>query len=288
MIDNSKLEALIADFMQDKSNENFTKVMEQLEKTVLYLPAMLPDKTDKNKIVPCLIKNEKGEQALPVFSSPSQIPDSQKSPAVATLPFFNCVSMAMANEQTVQAVVLNPFTHNIVLPKQVLEIAKKRGAMLKPKAVKMTQPQFHQFAHRRLTYELLPVFLYDKKKEGLEKMQKEEGAFLISLLTALYPKEIKVPYTEDDFSFMTLNVTENMQITRIDMPEKNGGEGSCHRIYVVWKRDVEQIDYYTIEQTKDGDKIGRVRADKKHEQIKEAPDNGAEIETVMNLAAQNE
>lgn len=152
----------------------------------------------------------------------------------------------------------------------------------------MTQPQFHQFAHRRLTYELLPVFLYDKKKEGLEKMQKEEGAFLISLLTALYPKEIKVPYTEDDFSFMTLNVTENMQITRIDMPEKNGGEGSCHRIYVVWKRDVEQIDYYTIEQTKDGDKIGRVRADKKHEQIKEAPDNGAEIETVMNLAAQNE
>ena len=303
-IDNSKLEEAIQSFMQSKTNENFVKVMEQLEKAVVYLPAMMPDNLDKEtiealkagngakvpqntKIVPCLLKKESGEMALPIFSSQLQIPEKQKSPAVFALPFFTCVSMAMANAEKVQAVVLNPFTQNIILPKQILEVAQKRSQMAQTKTVKLTEAQFHQLAHRRLAYELLPVFLYEKQKEGLEKLQKEEGAFFISLLASIYPKEIKVPYTEDDFSLMTLNVTEKLQITRIDMPEKNVAAGSCLRIYVVWKRDTEEIDYYTIEKAEKENKIGRVRADSSHELKGDAPDNGAEIETIMNLVSDN-
>lgn len=300
-IDNSGLEDAIQAFMQDKTNENFVKIMEQLEKAFVYLPIMMPDNLDKEtmealktgsgakvpkdtKIVPCLLKKESGEQALPIFSSQLQIPEKQKSPAVVALPFFTCVSMAMANTEKVQAVVLNPFTQNIILPKQILEVADKRSKMMQTKTVKLTQPQFHQFAHRRLAYELLPVFLYEKQKEGLEKLQKEGAALLISLLSSIYPKEIKVPDTGDDFSLMTLNVTENLQITRIDMPEKNVETGSCLRIYAVWIQDTESVDYYTIEKEEQGNAIGRVYADRKHELLKEAPDNGAEIETIMNLA----
>ena len=75
MIDNSKLEEAVQSFMQSKTNENFVKVMEQLEKAVVYLPAMMPDNLDKEtiealkagngakvpkdtKIVPCLLKKE--------------------------------------------------------------------------------------------------------------------------------------------------------------------------------------------------------------------------------------
>lgn len=286
MIDNSKLEESIQTFMQSRTNENFVKMMELLEKTVVYLPAMKPDNPGKEtKIIPCLLKKESGEQALPIFSAPSHIPEDKKSPALMALPFFTCVSMAMANAEKVQAIVLNPFTQNIILPKQILEAAQKRSRMVQTKMLKLTPAQFHQLAHRRLAYELLPAFLYEKQKEGLEKLQKEEGAFLVSLAASIYPKEIKAPYAEDDFSLMTLNVTENLQITRIDMPEKNMGKGSCCRIYTVWKRDEEAMDYYTIEKAEHGNEIGRVYADRKHETIMSAPDNGAEIETVMKLAS---
>lgn len=304
MTDNTSLEDAIKAFTQNRTNEAFVKIMEQLEKSVVYLPSLMPDKLDNEtvealkagkgaklpkdaKIVPCLLKKENGEQALPIFSAPSHIPEDKKSPALLALPFFTCVSMAMAHIEKVQAMVLNPFTQNIVLPRQILEVAKKRSQMPRGKTVKLTEAQFHQLAQRRVAYELLPVFLFEKQKEGLEKLQKEEGAFLLSLYTSIYPKEIRAPYGEDDFSLMTLNVTENMQITRIDMPEKNMTKGSCYRIYAVWKRDEEIVEYYTIERAEKGNEIGRVYADRKHEIIGTAPDNGAEIETVMKLASQS-
>lgn len=301
MADNNNLETLIEDFMKSRTNENFVKLMEQLEKSVVYLPTMMPENLDEEttaalkegkaaklpkdtKILPCLLKKESGEQALPIFSAPKHISKEHKSPGLLAMPFFNCVSMALANAERVQVVVLNPFTNNIILPKQILEVAQKRSQALQTKTVKLTEPQFHKFAHKRLCFELLPVFLYDKKKEGLEELQKEEGKFLLSLCASIYPKEIRPPYREDDFSLMTLNVTENMQITRIDLPEKNMEQGSCYRIYAVWKHDKEALYYYTIEKAEKGNVIGMVYADRKHGLVGEAPDNGAEIETIMNLA----
>ena len=298
VIDNSQLELAAETFAKDRTKENFVKIMEHLEKAVVYMPTMMPDNLDKEtmdgirggkgvklpkdaKILPCLLKKESGEQALPIFSSLKQVPPDKKSPAIMALPFFNCVSMAMANKEKVQAVVLNPFTQNVTLPPQILEIAQKRGQAAKPQ--KLTEKQFHQMAHGLVAYQLLPVFLYEKQKDGLEQLQQEEGKFLASLYASVYPKEIRMPYGEDDFSLMTLNVTDDMQITRIDMPEANLNKGLCCRIYAVWKREAEKLSYYTIEKAENGNTIGRIYADKKHESIEAAPDNGAEIETIMNL-----
>lgn len=305
VIDNSLLEQAVETFAKDRTKENFVKIMEHLEKAVVYVPTMMPDNLDQEtmdsirggkgvklpkdaKILPCLLKKESGEQALPIFSSVKQVPPDKKSPAIMALPFFNCVSMAMANKEKVQAVVLNPFTQNVTLPPQILEIAQKRGQAAKPQKVKLTEKQFHQMAHGLVAYQLLPVFLHEKQQEGLERLQQEEGKFLTSLYSSVYPKEIRMPYGEDDFSLLTLNVTEDMQITRIDMPEANLNKGLCCRIYVVWKREAGELLYYTIEKAENGNTIGRIYADKKHESIEAAPDNGAEIETIMNLAAHQE
>lgn len=302
MIDNTELEKLTAQFAKDRTNENFVKVMEQLEKSTVLVPTMTPENisskdieqakqgrqvklTKEAKFTPCLLKKETGEQALPIFSSQSQIPKDKMSPAVLAMPFFTCVSMVMANAEQVETIVLNPFTQSIVINKQILEVAHKRSNMPKTKQVKLTEKQFHQLAHRRVSYELLPVFLYEKGYEGLKQLQDEESSFLISLFTSVYPKEIKVPYNEDEFSFMTLNVTDDMQITRIDMPDKNLIQGMCGRIYIVWKKDTEQLYYYTIEKGEKGSDISRVYEDRKHEIVEPAPDNGAEIEAVMNLVS---
>ena len=302
MIDNKQLEEVLETFAKDRSQDNFVKLMELVEKSVLLVPALMPENLDETtmkqakagkgvelpkdaRVTPCLIKKESGEQALPVFSSEKYLPTDHKSPAVLAIPFFACVSMVMSNSDKVDTIVLNPFTHSIVLSKQVLEVALKRSRKLQAKTVKLTEKQFHELAHRRISYELLPVFFYEKQKEGLEQLQKEEGSFLLARYTSVYPKEIKVPYTESDFSLLTLNVTDSLQITRIDMPEKNMAKGLCCRIYLVWNKDTESIEYYTIEKAEKGNEIGRIYADRRHEVIGPVPENGAEIETIMNLSS---
>lgn len=301
MIDNTELEVLTEAFVKERNNDNFVKVMEQLEKSTVFIPTMMPEnlsgkdmiqaKAGKEvrlpkdaKFTPCLLKKETGEQALPIFSSKSHIPRDKTSPAVLAMPFFTCVSMVMSNAEKVEAVVLNPFTQNIVIPKQILEVAQKRSKQTK--TVKLTEKQFHQLAHRRISYELLPVFIFEKQIEGLTQIQTEEGSFLLSLFTSIYPKEIKVPYTEEDFSLMTLNITDELQITRIDMPDKDIIQGMCSRVYVVRKKD--ELCYFTIEKREKGSEIARIYPDRTHENIEPAPDNGAEIEAIMTLMSETE
>ncbi|MDE6602289.1 MAG: SseB family protein [Lachnospiraceae bacterium] len=302
-IDNKALEEAIAAFRSDKERDSYVKVMELLEKSIVIVPAIPPKDIDpelmeqlkagkpvqfpkETKIVPCLLRKETGEQALPIFTSPEQIPEDKKSPMVMAMPFMGVVSMAAANQDKVAEVVVNPFTGMMVLNQSVLEIAeKRRKAVGQIKTVQLTQEQFQDLAHNRVSLFLLPKYLFEQKEEGLKKLQQEEGAFLLHLYDEVYPKGKKSGCRAEDFSLMTLNLTDTMQLTRLDMPDETNKKGLCYRVYAVYKRDTEEILYYTLENTQDGNMIARVTQDGKHEIVESAPDNGAEIEAIMSLAA---
>lgn len=302
-IDNKALEEAIAAFRSDKERDSYVKVMELLEKSIVIVPAIPPKDIDpelmeqlkagkpvqfpkETKIVPCLLRKETGEQALPIFTSPEQIPEDKKSPLVMAMPFMGVVSMAAANQDKVEEVVVNPFTGMMVLNKAVLEIAeKRRKAAGQIKTVQLTQEQFQDFAHNRVALFLLPKYLFEQKEEGLKKLQQEEGAFLLQLYDEVYPKGKKSGCRAEDFSLMTLNLSDTMQLTRLDMPDETNKKGLCYRVYAVFKRDTQEVLYYTLENTQDGSVIARVTQDGKHEMVEPAPDNGAEIEAIMSLAA---
>lgn len=184
--------------------------------------------------------------------------------------------------------MLNPFTHNMVLPQAILDVAVKRlGAAKQPKAIKVTEQQFGQLVHNRVALQLLPKYLFEHKEEGLRQLQHEEGEVMLQFYRECYPEERKsaVAVRQEDFSVMTLNVTEDMQITRVDMPESAVKKGMCYRVYAVWLREAQELCYFTLEKTEQGNQIGRVTSEGRHELIEQAPDNGAEIEAVMGLAA---
>lgn len=300
-IDNRALEEAIAAFRSDKERESYVKMMELLEKSIVLVPAVPPKdiapelmeqlKAGKpvqfpkeTKIVPCLLRKETGEQALPIFTSPQQIPEDRKSPMVMAMPFMGVVSMAAANQDKVAEVVVNPFTEMVVLNRSILEVAeKRRKAAGQMKTVQLTQEQFQDFAHNRVSLFLLPKYLFEHKEEGLKKLQQEEGAFLLQFYDEVYPEGKKCGCREEDFSLMTLNLTDTIQLTRLDMPDETNKKGLCYRVYAVFKRDTEEVLYYTLENTKDGNVIARVTGDGKHEVLEPAPDNGAEIEAILNL-----
>lgn len=299
--DNKALEEAIATFREDKERDSYVKVMELMERSVVLVPALPPRdlpaeimeqmkagkpvKLPKEaKIVPCLLRKETGEQALPVFTSPEQIPPDKKSPMVVAMPFMGCVAMAMANQDKVAEIVVNPFTGIMVLNKSVLEVAeKRRKAAGQIKTVQLTKEQFQDLAHNRVALSLLPKYLFENKEEGLKKLQQEEGDFLLHFYDEVYPEGQKAPCRPDDFSLMTLNITDTIQLTRVDMPDEVAKKNLCYRVYAVWKRDTEELLYYTLEKTKDGNVIAKVTADGIHEVVESAPENGAEIEAILNL-----
>lgn len=299
--DNNALEEAITKFREDKERDSYVKVMELLERSIVLVPAMPPKdlpaeimeqmqagkpvKLPKEaKILPCLLRKETGEQALPIFTSPAQIPPDKKSPMVVAMPFMGVISMVSANQDKVSEVVVNPFTGIMVLNRSILEIAeKRRKAAGQIKTVQVTKEQFQELAHNRMALSLLPKYLFEKGEEGLKKLQQEEGEFLMSLYEEIYPKGQKPSCQPDDFSLMTLNITDTVQLTRVDMPDETAKKNLCYRIYVVWKRDAEELLYYTLEKTKDGNKIAKVTEDGLHEVVEDAPDNGAEIEAILNL-----
>lgn len=301
-VDNRALEEAIAAFRSDKERDSYVKVMELLEKSIVLVPAIPPKDMDPEimeqlkagkpvqfpkdtKIVPCLLRKETGEQALPVFTSPEQIPEDKKSPMVMAMPFMGVISMVSANQDKVSEVVVNPFTGILVLNQSVLEIAeKRRKAVGQMKTVQLTQEQFKDFAHNRVSLFLLPKFLFEQKEEGLKRLQQEEGALLLQFYDEVYPKGKRSGCRAEDFSLMTLNLSDTIQLTRLDMPDETNKKGLCYRVYAVFKRDTEEVLYYTMENTNDGNVIARVTDDGKHEILEPAPDNGAEIEAIMGLA----
>ena len=300
-INNKALEEAIAAFRSDKERDSYVKVMELLEKSIVLVPAIPPKDMDPEimeqlkagkpvqfpkdtKIVPCLLRKETGEQALPIFTSPEQIPEDKKSPMVMAMPFMGVISMVSANQDKVAEVVVNHFTGILVLNQSVLEIAeKRRKAVGQMKTVQLTQEQFQDFAHNRVSLFLLPKFLFEQKEEGLKRLQQEEGALLLQFYDEVYPKGKKSGCRAEDFSLMTLNLTDTIQLTRLDMPDETNKKGLCYRVYAVFKRDTEEVLYYTMENTKDGNMIASVTQDGKHEILEPVPDNGAEIEAILNL-----
>lgn len=300
-IDNAALEEAIAVFREDKEKDSYVRVMEILEKSMVLVPSMPLEKPTPElieqlqagkpipfpkdaKIVPCLLKKETGEQALPIFTSLDQIPPERKSPAVIAMPFMSCVAMFMENQDKVAEVVINPFTEMMILTRSILEVAnKRRKAAAEVKTVQLTKEQFRNFAHNRVALYLLPKYLFENGFKGLEELQREEGALLMRFYEEVYPKGEACPYRENDFSLMILNITDNIQLTRLDMPDETEKKRLCYRAYAVWKRDTEEVLYYALESTQDGKVIARVTADGGHEILESAPDNGAEIEAIMRL-----
>lgn len=304
ILDNSQLEAIAAEFAKDRQKEKYARIMEIVEKSVLLVPILKPQGLDEETqrmmqegktvklpgnaaINPCLLRKDDGGQVLPIFTSAAQIPQDKRSPAILAMPFHVCLSMVMANQDHVEAMVLNPFTHNIVLPKAILDVAlKRRDAMKNTKTVRMTKEQFEQMVHNRMALYLLPQYLFKHREDGLKELQREEGSLLVRFYEESYSgnKEIVMGVPED-FSVMTLNVTEDMQITRVDMPERTNKKGMCYRVYAVWMRETQELFYYTLENSQQGNNIGRITSDGKHELLEPAPDNGAEIEAIMNLTS---
>lgn len=302
----SHLDALADKFSDTQDNNDFAAFMTELENSMVLVPAEAPAEiTDEireaakaGKPLPiskehqpkvCLLQKNDGTKVFPVFTSTGQIPSDKRPPALMNLPFKNVIIMLKNNPGEVTQIAVNPFTKGFVLNENLVDLVDKRykAGANNPQAVgtnvQLTEQQFHSVAHVKMSREYLPKALFEDPKKVLSDLKLGKERYVLDAYRHVYPDNVRPPYTEDDMAVMCLQIEDDLIITRIDLPEKYTQEGSPLRIYIT--EHGGQYGYYLIEKGPTGlaGQIAQVDETGAHNKIEEAPDNGAEIETIMGL-----
>lgn len=294
-MENKKLEQML-DEMKAKNEKPSQEFMELLQASHVIVPAFMPKSTDPEimrqmlqnpgqpqKIPaganpqPLVLENAAGKKYLALFSSEAEAhkgPDNQKFPLTLNMPFENCVGLIRKNPN-IDGAVINPFSHNVIF--HVEENAPQT------KSVQVTVEQFHQLSRQKMEAFYLPKNLFEKKAELFNKLRDEQGVCMKELYEEVYDTEIACPYVPEDFEFMCLNISEELSILRITMPEKHTAVGTCPCVIVGWNEKEQKIWYYAIVITQEKPQLHQRLEDGTDVNLGVAPAEGSELTTVIDL-----
>ena len=295
-MNNKKLEQILEE-LKAKREAPSTEVLDMIKNANVISPALLPKDTPpeimrrmlqnpgKPQTIPggiipqpCILENGNGEKFLAVFTSEQEMKKNKNAPAFPLLmnvSFQNCIDLIRKNPE-ISGAAINPYTQNIIL-----HIAENKP---QPKTIQVTMEQFHILSRQKFEALYFPKNLFEKKAEYIERLQKEEGEFLRELYEEVYDTEIACPYAPEDFECMSLNISDEFSLTRINMPSKNLVSGTCSCVLVGWNKELEQVWYYAILTASDGKAhLHERKEDGSDVDLGFAPSEGSEMTTVIDL-----
>ena len=306
-----KTEQLIKYYKEDPVQDNLRALVHQMKKTSFFVPGMFPDTPEIQAMkeqakenpgvqvrlpegtapIPTLLSNAEGEMYFPIYTNIAQIPKEPKFDLIMNMPFKSCYTLALNEGMGTKGLLLNPFSDNLRFKKELLEAIKQEDEMLAAgaKQVRISPRQFQNMMRQKAEFRDLPLRLYGGKAEFVQQLSDEKEALVNEIYQKAFQQPELYPYGESDFSVMALNISDELLLVRIDLPEIKDQVQLCHRIYVTLNPATEEVNYFTIEQGKEkGERrFGGITSEQKHVEYGEAPVEGAEIQRVMDLLEQN-
>ncbi|MFG6393537.1 MAG: SseB family protein [Lachnospiraceae bacterium] len=297
------LEALDA-MKAEKNKENAERLTKLLEDTEVFVPAVLPQDTDPGILkqmygsqgtpqpvpegarpVPCILQNEAGQKFFPIFTSNGQIEMGegfQKYPITLNMPFKSCLDF-IVRAQGIDGAVINPFSHNIIM-----NINKEEEPPVneeEPKQVQVSEQEFHTLVRRQMESYLLPGKIFTEGEEFIKDLCSRKGECLLEFFKEPYA-QVKCPYEADDYDFMTLNISDTLQLTRISMPHENLYPGIAETLFVTWNPESKKAGYYGILKAPRGEfnKLMEITSEGKAIDHGDAPGEGSELQGIIDIA----
>lgn len=291
-----ELEKLLVQMSKNPSQDIAAKLMEKLENTSVFLPALMPKDTppdilrkmmqspnrhtplpDGANPQPGILQNDDGEQFIAVYTTENELNKSGNKntfPIVLNVPFTDCLNMAAQNRDELDGIVINPFSHNVILRMDGDDDEEE-----------LEGPQLHASLRRRLEVADLPKSLFDGGETAITSLKDNGANYILDLYNELYGEYEECPYDEKDFDFMTLGISETLLLTRIAMPSDNNYPGTCRAAFAAWNPEEKKLLYYTIEKTSQSGEfhIVQVTQDGSISVVGEAPDEGSELQSIIDL-----
>jgi hypothetical protein len=289
-VNNDRLENLLVSYTGEKNAQNLNALISHLHTCRVLVPANL---NDKKQPVPCFIKNSKGDTFMPLYTSKKQIPKEPKAPAILNMP-YEAVNKTAANPALhVDGIVINPFSNNLIFKKELVQKidevdqqmaqAKAQG---KPqqKTVKLTPQQYAVFERKQFEFRFLPKKFFEEGASFIDELSGKKEAYIDALYEESYHEKRMYPYLEEDFSVMAIQISDTLQIIRVDMPERDFEDGACRRVFMVWDQQAESGRYFTIEKAGGGSVLAEVTSDWKHQNLGAAPAESLELQKILELS----
>ncbi|SER96782.1 SseB family protein [Lachnobacterium bovis] len=284
-IENKELGELIVAYNEHKDAEHLTKLVNHIMECRVLVPALMSE--DKSP-VPAFIQNSDDELYMPVYTSAKHIPEEPASPLVINMPFLAVVEMAVTPEFNVEGIILNAFTDSLIfklpLLEKIVEVEKEKTQGVIP-LDELTDEQYHVWTRKQVEFTLLPKKLFEEGDKFIQELSDGKEKYMDELYEEFYQEKRMYPYLEEEFSVMTMNISDDVSIVRVDFPERYMQVPSCYRVYLVWDRQKNEGKYFTIEKTVNEDirLLGGVMPKISHASYGEAPDEGNELQTIIDL-----
>lgn len=300
-----KTEQYIQTYKENPTKENLKTLVHQVQKTIFLIPALLPEGVNAEEIQkkaqeqkekftlpegmhprPCILKNKEGVTFLPIYTSQNHIPNEPKYDLIMHVPFKGCYNMALNPKLAAEGAAINPFTDNLLFKKELLEAVRKEEALAaNANQVKLTPQQYQIMMRQKAEFHDLPYRIFKEGEAFINKISDERESVVEEVYRNAYQKAELYPYREADFSVMPLNISEQLLLIRIDLPEVKEAAQLCYRIYVTLNPQNQSVHYFMIERGKEkGQKnLGGIDSEGKHIEYGEAPVEGAELQKIIDL-----
>lgn len=306
-IDNDILENAMKVFTETKSKENMVQLMTAMREARLLVPAEFPKDLDEEmqgyikrgepfpkdrmpQMVPVVVENERGERFVPAFTSKKHLPADHSHPVILNVNVDEVFRVASEPDLALAGIILNPVSSKMVLHPQFVEAMKEMkreveadGRQDSQKQVKMTRDEFVAFARRSVEWGLLPKTVHTEKKEFMDKLDAERGAYIFSVYRAPYGDNIDCPYSESDFDVMILNIDEETCVASIELPIEEKSEPCCSSLYIIWNPMKDEIAYYMVVKgnQEKGNVLARINPEGHFEELMDDFASGSELVSIL-------
>lgn len=285
-VKNGEVEAQIKVYLQEKTGENLNRLIELIRTRRILVPA---NADDKNKPLPCLIESPENTKYLPIYTSREHVPREPKSTGLVNMPYLMANQMVAAQKESVEGIVLNPFTDNLVFKRPLIEkieeVEKVRKSGVQQKTMQLTPEQYVLFERKQFEFGHIPKRFFEQGKAMLDELCEKKEIYIDEFFEESYQQKRMYPYLPEDFSVMVMDISEELLVVRVDLPNRDMGIPSCYRVYFSWNSSTDTGRYFTIERTQDAGVhlLGEFGRDWKHIDHGAAPAEGAELQRVLDL-----
>lgn len=295
-VTNDRLVKLMEAYGSENTAEKLNELISALVASRLLIPAML---NAEKKPEPCLISNNQGLHYLPVYTDKKQIPDNMKADGIMNMPYLSANETAVAQNNVLHGIVINPFTHNLILQMPLLErikeVERQKAAAAaapeskpqtqeeaQPKEVKLTEEQYVQFERRQFEAAFLPRKLFSEGEHFINDLIERKETCIDQLYEESYQEKRMYPYLEEDFSVMILDIAKDLMVIRVDMPERDMAPGLAYRVYLIWNPQERKAAYYRIAKGNKGHRVlEEVTPDIRIKRRGSAPQEGVELQEII-------
>lgn len=310
-VKNPKVDELIDKFSEEKNDANLNELVNELEKSRILVPAKMGK---GNLPIPLTINTTDGKIIQPVFTDRSKMENAPKCEIIMNLPFVAILATVVEKGPDIEGIGINPFGKAVIFKRELLErmvelLKQKSAAAQVAKTIpggaqaetvtnedgttstriKMNEEQYTLFERSRFEVGFLPKKLRENGQELIDGLLKDKEEYLDKLYEESYTEKRMYPYLVDEFKVVGIGLSDTRELVTITMPTRNMAPGIAETVYMVWDKDTNKGRYFAIVagRKKDSRDIIEVGEDGKPVVLGAAPDEGTELNWIMNKIAEN-